>query len=57
MGEIKMKLNDKRYYPIWAFIISLLIILPGIAGPDIITYVIAFLAAILISALTYLYTT
>ena len=56
-GEIKMKLNDKRYYPIWAFIITLLIIVPAIAGPDIFPYVIAFLAAFLISVLTYLYTT
>jgi hypothetical protein len=57
MGEIKMKLNDKRYYPIWAFIITLIIIVPGHAGLDIFQYLIDFLAAFLISALTYLYTT
>jgi hypothetical protein len=52
-----MKLNDKRYYPIWAFIITLLIIVPGFAGQDIFQYLIAFIAAFLVSVLTYLYTT
>ena len=52
-----MKLNDKRLYPLYAFIISLLIIVPGFSGSDNSRYYLAFSAALLISALTYLYTT
>ena len=51
-----MKLKDKRLYPLYAFIISFLIIVTGVNTNDNSHYYIALVAALLISALTYLYT-
>jgi hypothetical protein len=52
-----MNLRDKRLYPLYAFIVTLLIIVPGFLGIDNAHFFVALIAALLISALTYLYTT
>jgi hypothetical protein len=52
-----MDLKDKRLYPLYAFIVSFLIIAMGVNANDNSHYYLALVAALLISALTYLYTT